>query len=250
MTEKESVIVCKLGCIDYEEAWSLQRKIQDILIRAKRSEPSQKLAHVMLLVEHPHVYTLGKSGKAAHLLVDQEKLADAGASFVHVDRGGDITYHGPGQLILYPILDLDYYFTDIHRYLRQLEEVVIRTCANFDIQADRVEGKTGVWIKPTLESAPARKICAMGIRCSRWVTMHGIGFNLNTDLRRYDLIVPCGISDGDVTSLARETKNTVDEPDVHEKLLRHFSNIFDSDLTILQGIEANNFIKHYLSTNT
>ncbi len=177
---------------------------------AKRQEPPQRIPHVFLLVEHPPVYTLGKNGRLDHLLLSEEALRARGAEFFHIDRGGDITFHGPGQLVGYPILDLDRFFTDIHRYLRELEETIIRTCADYGLQAGRVAGRTGVWIGPDARG-PERKICAMGIRCSRWVTMHGFAFNLNTDLRFFSYIVPCGIADRGVTSLAAELDRPVDE---------------------------------------
>lgn len=247
MREQEPIVVCKLGRVEYEPTWALQKQLQDKLVAAKRSIPKEKLSHVMLLLEHPPVYTLGKSGDRNNLLANAEDLSDANATFVHVDRGGDITYHGPGQLVLYPILDLDYFYTDIHRYLRELEDVVIRTCEEYGVVADRVAGRTGVWIPPSAPSELARKICAMGIRCSRWVTMHGIGFNLNTEMERYEQIIPCGISDGDVTSLARETGGVVDEAAVQNALLSHFENVFGAKITIYEGSDAQDFLAMYLA---
>lgn len=246
MADRESVVVCKLGNIAFETAWNLQRQIQDRLVSAKRSSPREKVSHVVLLVEHPHVYTLGKSGSRSHLLSSEKDLAKSGASFIQIDRGGDITYHGPGQLVLYPILDLDYFYHDIHRYLRDLEEIVIRTCEEFGIAASRIPGRTGVWID--VDGDVDRKICAMGVRCSRWVTMHGIGFNLNTDLSRYVHIVPCGISDGDITSLANEVGCSVEESGVQEILLRHMADVFSADLMIYDRSEAEAFLRTYLQS--
>ena len=175
------------------------------------------------------MYTLGKSGDPNHLIASEDELAAAGASFVHIDRGGDITFHGPGQVVAYPILDLDRFYTDIHRYLRDLEEVVIRTCADSGIQASRVEGLTGVWVRPDTTAAE-RKICAMGIRCSRWVTSHGLALNVNTDLSYFSRIVPCGITDREVTSFERELGRAVETSHVREHLLRHFADVFEVEV--------------------
>jgi lipoyl(octanoyl) transferase len=221
-----SILVKRLINADYAETWDLQRQIQQDLIADKRSDNPQNLPHQLLLVEHPHVYTLGKSGSLAHLLLNEEKLAAEGATFHKIDRGGDITYHGFGQLVGYPILDLDDFFTDIGRYLRNLEECIILTCADYGVQAGRVAGRTGVWL-PATDTKPERKICAMGIKCSRWVTMHGFAFNLNTDLRFFDYIVPCGITDAGVTSLHLEIGEKVDENMAISKFLGHFETIFE-----------------------
>jgi lipoyl(octanoyl) transferase len=197
------------------------------------------------------VFTLGKSGDRANLLADDATLARREATFVPVDRGGDITYHGPGQLVVYPILDLDRLAypgggsgTDIHRYLRELEEAVIRTCADYGLTADRIEGRTGVWIGPD-DRGNERKVCAMGIRCSRWVTMHGLALNLNTDLSYFDLIVPCGIADRGVTSIARELGRAVDEDEVSDRLLGHIAERFGLDLTQHRGTAAYNFVEAF-----
>ena len=199
----------------------------------------------MLLVEHPHVYTLGKSGNPENLLLSQEALAALGVAFYPTDRGGDITYHGPGQLVAYPLLDLDRFFNDIHRYLRELEEVIIRTCADYGLDAARVPGRTGVWIGPDVQGAE-RKVCAMGVRCSRWVTMHGFALNLNTNLSFFGHIVPCGIADRGVTSLTAELGYAVDEADVRRRLLHHFAACFDARLTYLKGPEAFSFLARFL----
>nr|WP_304187720.1 lipoyl(octanoyl) transferase LipB [Rhodothermus marinus]MBO2490867.1 lipoyl(octanoyl) transferase LipB [Rhodothermus marinus] len=241
----EPVVVCHLGRVAYKPSWDLQKLLQARLVAAKRQEPPQRIPHVFLLVEHPPVYTLGKNGRLDHLLLSEEALRARGAEFFHIDRGGDITFHGPGQLVGYPILDLDRFFTDIHRYLRELEETIIRTCADYGLQAGRVAGRTGVWIGPDARG-PERKICAMGIRCSRWVTMHGFAFNLNTDLRYFSYIVPCGIADRGVTSLAAELGRPVDEAEVRARLLRHFAERFEAALTIYEGDEAFAFLEDYL----
>jgi lipoyl(octanoyl) transferase len=261
VTRDQAAIVCHLGRVDYEPAWALQRRLQDRLIAAKakltgaerrnRAEPPRPLPHLLLVVEHPHVFTLGKSGDRAHLLADDAELARRGATFVPVDRGGDITYHGPGQLVVYPILDLVRVRypdggrgTDIHRYLRELEEAVIRTCADYGLDAGRVDGRTGVWISPDAEpeARPERKVCAMGIRCSRWVTMHGLAFNLNTDLSYFGHIVPCGIADRDVTSLAAELGRPVDAAEATARLLGHLADGFGLALTHHRGLDAHNFV--------
>lgn len=230
--------------MDYEPAWDLQRRIQNRLVTDKRSAHPTRPDHIMLLVEHPPVFTLGKSGDRANLLATDAELSAEGATFVPIDRGGDITYHGPGQLVGYPILDLDRYYTDIHRYLRELEDVVIRTCRDYGLAADRVDGRTGVWI--TDPPGDERKICAMGIRCSRWVTMHGFALNVNTNLAHFDLIVPCGITDRGVSSLAAELGHPVAMRDVEDAITRHFGVIFASDMRILEPDDANAYLAAYL----
>ena len=241
----QPVTVCHLGRVDYLAAWDLQKRLQARTIAAKRRRPPGPLPHVLLLVEHPPVYTLGKSGDRANLLLSPGELAARGAAFYPIDRGGDVTFHGPGQLVGYPILDLDRFFTDIHRYLRELEEVAIRTCADYGVAAARVAGRTGVWVGPDARG-PERKICAMGIRCSRWVTMHGFALNLNTDLGFFDHIIPCGIADRGVTSLAAELGRAVDEADVRARLLGHFADGFDVRPTLLEGAEAHAFLEGFL----
>lgn len=220
-----------LGVLDYKEAWAYQEKIFkkaiDLKLAIRKGETDKIPENRILFVEHPHVYTLGKSGKQDHLLLDEAGLEQKDATYYKINRGGDITYHGPGQLVVYPILDLDQFFTDIHRYLRTLEEAVILTLAEFQIRAGRVDGMTGVWVdydKPT-----ARKICAMGVKCSRWVTMHGIGFNINTDLSYFNNIVPCGIDDKAVTSMQKELGNPVDMEQVKTILKENLSTLFDFD---------------------
>ena len=243
---RREVVVCRLGRTEYRPAWDLQRRIQSRLIEDKRSDAPQSIPHLFLLVEHPPVYTLGKSGDENHLLASEEELERRGASFVQIDRGGDITYHGPGQIVGYPILDLDDFYTDIHRYLRELEETIIRTCRDYGIQAGRVDDRTGVWIGPDARG-DERKICAMGIRCSRWVTMHGFAFNVSPDLSDFSMIVPCGIGDRGVTSLERETEQTVDMQQVEERIIHHFGDVFGAETRVLYGPDANRYIEAYLS---
>lgn len=225
--------VYDLGLTPYQSAWELQKRIQRLLVDHKRSlkngQPDGKgVNDVLLFVEHPHVYTLGKSGKAANLLKGMAELSAIDAEYIEIDRGGDITYHGPGQIVGYPILDLDRYFTDIHKYLRYLEEVIIRCCADFSIKADRIEGLTGVWVGNA-------KVCAMGIRCSRWVTMHGFALNINTDLTYFDHIVPCGISDKNVMSLSEISGKIIDENEVKLRIVKHFEDVFN--VTAKQGLK-------------
>lgn len=211
----------------YREAWDLQAATQERLIQAKRADPPAFVPHVVFLVEHLPVFTLGKSGDVANLLADEQQLAERGATYVETDRGGDITYHGPGQIVAYPVLDLDRLSTpegeplrDLHRYLREMEEAVVLTCSEWGVEAGRVPGRTGVWVGPDA-SGEERKICAMGVRCSRWVTMHGLALNVTTDLNWFDLIVPCGIDDRGVTSLERESDRPVSWSGVAEVLVKH-----------------------------
>lgn len=195
-----------LGLIDYKEAWDYQerlfRETVDQKIRIRNGESDELTKNYLLFCEHPHVFTLGKSGDKSHLLLNEDSLRDNQASFYEINRGGDITYHGPGQLVVYPIFDLDHFFSDIHKYLRFLEESVIQTLQEYGIKAGRVDGLTGVWVDG--DQPTARKICAIGVKSSRWVTMHGIGFNINSDLSYFSHIIPCGIQDKSVTSLAQE----------------------------------------------
>jgi lipoyl(octanoyl) transferase len=222
---KHALEIYNLGDAPYKPTWDLQAAIQQRLIEEKRAaQKSRGLrrprgADVLLFVEHPHVYTLGKSGDAAHLLKGMQELNQLDAQYVEIDRGGDITYHGPGQIVGYPIMDLDRHFTDIHKYLRYLEEVIIRTCAEYDIEAGRIDGLTGVWVGDA-------KICAMGIKCSRWVTMHGFALNVNTQLEYFNHIVPCGISDKQVTSLEALLGEPVDMQEVRDHIVNHFAEVF------------------------
>lgn len=223
-----------LGLIDYQQCWDYQevlfRGTIDRKIQNRKVEEQERITteNYLLFLEHPHVYTLGKSGKPENLLADEDKLKAIEATYYPINRGGDITYHGPGQLVGYPILDLDHFFADIHRYLRELEEAVILTLAEYGIVASRYPGYTGVWLDP--ETEKARKICAMGVRCSRWVTMHGFAFNVNTNLDYFKHIVPCGIDDKDVTSMERELGHPVDFEAVKAKLKNHLSTLFSMTL--------------------
>ena len=221
-----------LGNKDYKATWEYQEElfkgIVDLKIQNRKDETSLPTPNYFLFVEHPHVYTLGKSGKPENLLLDEQSLIEKQATYYKINRGGDITYHGPGQIVGYPILDLDNFFTDIHLYLRTLEEAVILTLKDYGIEAGRYPGFTGVWIDSDNEKA--RKICAMGVRCSRWVTMHGFAFNVNTDLNYFKNIVPCGIDDKDVTSMQRELGKPVDLQEVKDILKGHISVLFGMDL--------------------
>lgn len=231
-----------LGLIDYAQAWDLQTRLFQATIDRKIANRSAAIVtssgvekeHAptkdhLLFCEHPHVYTLGKSGKQSHLLLNEEGLRERGVQFFPIDRGGDITYHGPGQIVGYPIFDLDYHFTDIHRFLRMLEEAVIGTLEVYGTKGGRIEGLTGVWIDFN-EPHKARKICAFGIRASRWVTMHGFAFNVNTDLSYFENIVPCGIADKGVTSLAKELGREVDMNEVKERLKLELADLFDVEM--------------------
>lgn len=221
-----------LGTIEYQAAWDLQEQLFNETIQRKialRDNPSATpTEHHLLFCEHPHVYTLGKSGSLDHLLLDENGLQENEATFFKTNRGGDITYHGPGQLVAYPILDLDHFFTDIHKYMRCLEESVIQVLAHYGIKGDRLEGMTGVWIDP--QSPRARKICAMGVKSSRWVTMHGIGFNINSNLSYFSHIVPCGIDDKAVTSIQQEIGREVDMNEVKSLLKKALAEQFGFEL--------------------
>lgn len=221
--------------MDYKACWDYQESLFNETITQKIAnrnlEPQQQIEtkNHLLFVEHPHVYTLGKSGDASHLLINDNQLEQKQATYYKINRGGDITYHGPGQLVGYPILDLDHFFTDIHKYLRLLEETIILTLDEYGIKAGRSKGETGVWLDED-NIFKARKICAMGVRCSRWVTMHGWGFNVNSNLEYFNNIIPCGIQDKAVTSLNKELGQEVDMPQIKEKLKKHFSTLFECEL--------------------
>ncbi len=235
----KQVIVQDLGLKDYKETWDYQEKlfqqILDIKIRNRREDAGLTTPNYLLFVEHPHVYTLGKSGDISNLLATEEELRSKGARFYKINRGGDITYHGPGQVVGYPILDLDNFFTDIHKYLRLLEEMVILTLADYGLKGERSEGETGVWLD--VGTPFARKICALGVRSSRWVTMHGFAFNINTDLGYFDHMIPCGIRDKAVTSLNAELGNShIEMEDVKERLAKHFSALFQASLTTAKSL--------------
>lgn len=220
-----------LGNKDYKATWDYQEElfkaIVDVKIHNRNSNSQLPTPNFLLFVEHPHVYTLGKSGDLSNLLLSEKQLEEKGATFYKINRGGDITYHGPGQIVGYPILDLENFFTDIHKYLRFLEEAIILTLAEYNIIGTRSEGETGVWLG--VGTPFARKICAMGVRASRWVTMHGFALNVNADLGYFDNIIPCGIKGKAVTSMHAELNTEVDEKLVKEKILKHFSDLFESE---------------------
>ena len=227
----ETVSFLDLGLIDYREAWTLQEKLFNEVVERKLSnrllekDKQKQQEHFLIFCEHPHVYTLGRSGDEGNLIVSENELLKLNATFYRNNRGGDITYHGPGQIVGYPILDLDFFFTDIHKYLRFLEEAVINTLKEYGVAAGRIDGCTGVWLDWD-NNRKARKICALGVRCSRWVTMHGFAFNVNTDLSYFNHIVPCGIKDKSVTSLEKELGRKLDMMEVKEKLKKNISEIF------------------------
>jgi lipoyl(octanoyl) transferase len=222
-----------LGLKDYKATWDYQEElfkdVVDLKIKNRREETQIETPNYFLFVEHPHVYTLGKSGDLDNLLLSEKQLEAKGATFYKINRGGDITYHGPGQIVGYPILDLENFFTDIHKYLRFLEEAIILTLQEYGIASGRSDGETGVWLG---EGTPfARKICAMGVRASRWVTMHGFALNVNADLGYFDNIIPCGIRGKAVTSLNVELGvEKVNENEVKEKILKHFSKLFEAEI--------------------
>jgi lipoyl(octanoyl) transferase len=227
----KSIQLQDLGLKDYKETWDLQeeifKKTVAVKVRNRRENAGLSTPNHFLFVSHTHVYTLGKSGDLSNLLLNEEQLKIKGANFYKINRGGDITYHGPGQIVGYPILDLENFFTDIHKYLRLLEETIILTLADYGVEASRSQGETGVWLD--VGTPFARKICALGVRASRWVTMHGFALNVNTDLGYFDHIIPCGIRGKSVTSLRVELKQDhVDENEVKEKLLKHFLNLFEA----------------------
>jgi len=224
-----------LGLIDYKEAWDYQEKIFNEIIQEKLQNRERHFGdksltpNYLLLCQHPHVYTLGKSGDPNNLLINEGELKKRGASFYHINRGGDITYHGPGQIVGYPIIDLDNFTTDIHKYLRFLEEAIILTLQEFGINAGRIPGLTGVWLDID-NKAKARKICAIGVKTSRWVTMHGFALNVNTNLDFFNYIVPCGIDDKAVTSLSKELNRNVEISNVEEKVKRNIEKVFEMEL--------------------
>jgi len=226
LEQNKKVKLIELGLIDYKEAWDFQEKLFNEIIELKienrNTDQPNLTPNYLITCQHPHVYTLGKSGKEDHLLIDDQELEHKDAKFYKINRGGDITYHGPGQLVVYPIIDLDNFFTDIHLYMRCLEEAVIKTCADYNLNAGRIEGLTGVWLS---EPYP-RKICAMGVKSSRWVTMHGLALNVNTDLNYFGNIVPCGIDDKAVTSIQQEIGKEIDMKGVEKVLVSHLAEVF------------------------
>ncbi|WP_347373218.1 lipoyl(octanoyl) transferase LipB [Aequorivita sp. Q41] len=229
----KSLEIINLALKDYKETWEFQESLFQNILQIKstnrKENTSQETPNYLLFVEHPHVYTLGKSGHLENLLISKEKLKEIDAKFYKINRGGDITYHGPGQVVGYPIIDLENFFTDIHKYLRLLEEMIILTLAEYGLKAERSTGETGVWLD--VGTPFARKICAMGVRASRWVTMHGFALNVNTDLGYFDHMIPCGIKDKAVTSLNVELgKASVSMKEVEEKLLKHFLALFEAKI--------------------
>jgi len=231
----KKVVFRDLGRMDYQKAWDYQEyifgKTVNLKIKNRKANKEEKklTPNYIFFVEHPHVYTLGKSGDEKNLLLDEKGLKERDATFYKINRGGDITYHGPGQLVGYPILDLDNFFTDIHKYLRLLEESVILTLLEYGIEAGRIEGLTGVWLDH-IEQKDPRKICALGVKASRWVTMHGFAFNINSDLSYFESIIPCGIDDKAVTSLQKEIGKEIPLAEVKEKMKRHLVNLFELEL--------------------
>jgi len=233
--KNKKVNVQNWGLLDYKTAWDKQAALHQSVIDEKifnrhNEDEATATNNYLVFVEHPPVYTLGKSGKSEHLLLSEVELEQKGIQYYPNNRGGDITFHGPGQLVVYPIIDLDNFFTDIHKYLRYLEECVIQVLKEYAINAGRLVGATGVWLDAGMLEKE-RKICAMGIRCSRWVTMHGIAFNVNTDLNYFKNIIPCGIKDKSVTSLQKELGRQIELYEIQEKFKKHFSAIFEAELT-------------------
>lgn len=240
--EKEKIIFKDLGLLDYQAAWDYQEKLLQENVRRK-SEVRSRMSdiglltsdlstqHHLLFTEHPPVYTLGKSGNIENILLNNDALKEKDIQFFNTNRGGDITFHGPGQIVGYPILDLEKFYTDIGKYLRNLEEVIILTMAGYGLKGERSPGETGVWIEPGVPGRE-RKICAIGVRCSRWITMHGFAFNVNTDLSYFNHIIPCGIMNKQVTSLEKELGYKQDMQEVKEKLKRNFEEVFNSELMI------------------
>ena len=240
MVMNKVVLLEDLGSKDYKATWDFQeelfKEVVDLKIRNRRENANLPTPNFFLFVEHPHVYTLGKSGDLSNLLLSEKQLVEKGATFYKINRGGDITYHGPGQIVGYPILDLENFFTDIHKYLRLLEETIILTLAEYGLKTERSPGETGVWLD--VGTPFARKICAMGVRASRWVTMHGFALNVNADLGYFDNIIPCGIRGKAVTSLQVELGvQKVDEAEVKTKILKHFADLFECEFksVVLDG---------------
>lgn len=236
--DKQQIIFRDLGLMDYQAAWDYQEKLLQENVRRKSknfinsdqdTHPPLPTSHYLLFTEHPPVYTLGKSGSMENVLLSGDELKKRGIEFFHTNRGGDITFHGPGQVVGYPVLDLEKFETDIGKYLRRIEEVIILTLAEYGIEGSRSAGETGVWIEPGVPGRE-RKICAIGVRCSRWVTMHGFAFNVNTDLSYFNHIIPCGISNKQVTSLQKELGRTADIEAAKKSLKKNFERVFDAEL--------------------
>lgn len=245
-TQNRELIFRDLGVVEYPEAFEYQEKLMKSIIELKLKNRDrtdgihETTPNYFLFVEHPHVYTLGKSGDEHNMLIDEEKLKQINATFVHTNRGGDITYHGFGQIVGYPIVDLDNFKSDIHLYMRNLEEVIIRVIAEYGLKGERSEGETGVWLD--VGRPFARKICAMGVKTSKWVTMHGFALNVNTDLRYFEYIIPCGIKDKAVTSLQRELEKEFTPEEIAElkvKIQKHFNDVFGSEFLLYSKQHAN-----------
>lgn len=222
---KPYVIVQDLGLQSYEKIWNYQEKLLQQNVAYKKQQQEERIQNYLLFVEHLPVYTLGKNGKAAHVLISEEQRRQKGIEFFHINRGGDVTFHGLGQIVVYPILDLSQFKTDLNWYLRSLEEVIVLTLADYGIQAGRSSGETGVWIDAAIKGKE-RKICAMGIRCSRWITMHGLALNVNTDLNYFQYIIPCGIAHKQVTSMQQEVQRTINMEEVKQKIVHYFQIVF------------------------
>ena len=243
MNQNKEVQFVDLNLVEYKQAWDLQETLLNRIATVKLAnrgltEDSKEITeNFLLFCQHPHVYTLGKSGDESHLLLQESFLSTIGATYFKTNRGGDITYHGPGQLVGYPILDLENFYTDIHLYLRMLEEAIIRTCEGYGLVAGRIEGLTGVWINPTQEDA--RKICAMGVKASRWISMHGFALNVNTDLSYFSHIVPCGIATRGVTSLQQELGQEMDFQSVSDVVKGHLVDLFKMELVDVSGETLN-----------
>jgi len=244
---KQKVFFRDLGRREYQSTWDYQEELLAGNVEAKRArwrnasgegsasaDVELQTSHHLLFVEHPPVYTLGKSGSIENVLISEEEREKHDLAFFRINRGGDITFHGPGQIVAYPILDLEKFYTDIGRYMRNLEEVVIRTLSDYGIRGDRSPGETGVWIDPG-KAGRERKICAIGIRCSRWITMHGFAFNVNTNLDYFNNIIPCGIQNKQVTSLQKELSRELDMEEVKEKVKKYFEEVFDVELETIDS---------------
>jgi len=231
-----TVFFKNLGLIDFEKAWKVQEGLMNSIIDTKRA--GKKTKNYLLFCQHPHVYTLGKSGDSNNLLLSNKQMTDVGVDFYKTNRGGDITYHGPGQLVVYPIFDLDNFFTDIHKYLRYLEDVVINVLETYGVVGVRLKKITGVWIKDRGRENYYKKICAMGVRASRWVTMHGLAFNINVDLKYFNNIIPCGLSDMGVTSLSSELEKKLNQMEVEERMKCAFEETFGVKIVNDEEVEV------------
>jgi len=228
--EKQKILFTDLGLMAYKDAWDYQETLLQKNVKSKSGNKDEsKTEHFLLFVEHPPVYTLGKNGNIENVLMREDELRQNGIDFFNTNRGGDITYHGPGQIVGYPILDLEHFFTDIGRYLRNIEEVIILTLKDYGLTGQRSKGETGVWLDTDIPGRE-RKICAIGVRCSRWVTMHGFALNVNTDLSYFNHIIPCGIQNKQVTSLEKELGHKLDIGEVKEKVKKHFMEVFEAEM--------------------